>query len=291
MAFVQRLISTTFQLGQGTFNNGSSTVTVDGARTSAKITKAGSNAMTAHLRIYGMKLTTMNSLSTIGAKGQLLQRNMVTVSAGDDETGLAVVFVGTVMFAYIDFQGIPDVAFDVVAQTTGIESVMSAKPQSFTGSTDVAGIMQGLASQMNLTLENSGVTAKLPAPYLYGPPWVQAQQAAQAAGINVAIDNGKLAIWPKNAARDTPITTLSPETGLINYPTYTAFGLMVRSIFNKNLVFNGRVKIQSSLQPANDTWMIFELDHDIESLVHHGQWFSTMQVRKNDTSNPVLPPA
>ena len=291
MAFTPRVIETTFQLGQGSFPDGSTSTTVQGLRTSARISKAGALDMTAHLRIYGMPLSLMNSLSTMGQQVSLLPRNSVTIEAGDALSGVGVVFIGTVMMAFIDFQGIPEVALDVTAQQTGIGSVQQAKPQSYSGSTDVAGIMQGLASTMGLTFENNDVNVKIPAPYLYGAPWVQARQAADAAGINVCIDNGKLAIWPKRGARGSTVPVISPETGMINYPTYTGFGLIVRSLFSKDFVFGGNVQVQSSLQPANKTWYVYQIDHDLESLVHRGQWFSTLSLTDNAAPQPALPPA
>jgi hypothetical protein len=85
MAFVQRLLSFTFQLGEGSFgNSGFDVVTIDGLRASCRITKAGGPSMsTAECDIYGMTKSQMNKLSTLGLKVTLQRRNVITISAGD----------------------------------------------------------------------------------------------------------------------------------------------------------------------------------------------------------------
>jgi hypothetical protein len=92
--FVQRLLSFTFQLGQGQFGNGGfDTVTIDGLRATARITKAGGPSMSAaEVDIYGMLVT-------------LQRRNVITINAGDAVSGLSTVFRGTITSAWADFTG------------------------------------------------------------------------------------------------------------------------------------------------------------------------------------------
>ena len=59
---------------------------------------------------------------------------------------------------------------------------------------------------------------------------------------------------------------------------FTAYGLLLKILFNPSLRFGASIKVQSSLKPANaaGTWTIYTLDHDIEAMVPHGRWFTSL---------------
>jgi hypothetical protein len=170
MSFVQRLLSFTFQLGEGQFgNSGFDTVTIDGLRASARIIKAGGPSMgTAEADLFGMTKSQMNKLSTLGMVATLQRRNVITINAGDAEAGMSTVFRGTITGAWADFTGAPDVVFHVDEHIGGIEAMVPIAPTSFKGGADVATIMAGLATQMGLNFENNGVSVQLSNPYLSG---------------------------------------------------------------------------------------------------------------------------
>lgn len=278
MSFVRRQINVTFTLGTGAFGeSGKNTVKLSGLRIAAKIVKAGGPSMsTLQMQVYGMTFSQMNQLSTLGMQLILVRRNTVTVEAGDDEGGFATVFVGTITNAWADMQSAPDVPFRVEAHTGLIESVSTAAPSSFTGPTNVSVVMSSLATQMGLSFENSGVSVQLSNPYFYGSPRNQAKAAAQAAGIEWIIDNGKLAIWPKGQARGGQIPLISPDTGMINYPAYTSKGVSVQTLFNPSIGYGEKVKVQSSLTPANGEWVVCGLDYDLDAQVIGGKWMTTV---------------
>ena len=99
---------------------------------------------------------------------------------------------------------------------------------------------------------------------------------AYAANINVIIDNGKLAVWPKDAARtQTPSFVVSPQTGLIGYPTNWMLGVAAKCLFNPNLYTGCMVQLSSSLSFANGTFQAISVSHHIESEMPNGKWFST----------------
>jgi len=74
-----------------------------------------------NLRIWGMTLSKMNDLSTLGLKivigDPAVLNNSVIVEAGDDDAGMSVVFHGTINAAWADFQSMPDCAFHVTANS------------------------------------------------------------------------------------------------------------------------------------------------------------------------------
>lgn len=296
MPLIRRLINVRFQLGQTSLAGdpagaqsfgpgGSDVVTVSGLRVSANITKAGTTGgALLSMQIFGMRLDLMNKLATLGMVYAQIRRNTVTVLAGDEGSPLATAFIGTIQQAWIDFTNAPEVAFHVEAQTSAAEAVITPDPAftSIQGGADVVQLMKSFADQMHLNFENNGISGlKISYPYLYGPIVAQAQAVAHAAGINWFVDNGVLAIWKRGSSRGGTIPLINPRTGLVGYPSFTSYGIMLKTLFNNDIKFNGRIKVESSLEGVtqlNPTgeWAVYNIDHQIESQMPHGNWFTTL---------------
>ena len=283
-SFTRKQIGVSIALGTGTFGeSGATTVNLSGLRVSASIVKAGGAAMgNAQIRVFGMPLTLMNQLSTLGLLITQVRRNTVTVTAGD-ANGMSTVFTGTINNGWTDFQGAPETVFNIEAYAGSVEAVAPIAPSSFSGGTDVATIMAGLAKTMGLQFENSGVSVQLSNPYLPGTGRQQAESVAKAADINWIIDDGVLAIWPKNTARTGSNPTVSPSTGLVGYPTYDSMGVILKTLFNPAIKYGSSIQVQSSLTPACGTWSVYMLAHELESETPGGQWFTTMKAARPGT--------
>lgn len=275
MALIRRTLEASISLAEtgASFKNtgGADTVTLSGLRMSARINKAGGYSdSTMDLTIYGMTKDVMNRLSTLGMQINLVPKNGITLSAGDDN-GVATVFVGYIIAAYIDFRGAPNVGFHITAHT--MAPAKPAKASSFKGATSVSTIMSGLAAQMGLKFENSGVDVMLQSPYFSGDAKTQARAVVEHANINWnSGDNGVLAIWPKNGKRGDQAPLISPSTGMIGYPTYDAYGIVLRTVFNPAVGLGGQVVVESDLQPASGTWNVYSIDLLLDAQVPHGSW-------------------
>lgn len=276
--FAKRRVDVTFTIGTGDLGEGTpSTVTLTGLRVSANIVKAGGASLgNGQLRIMGMTLSHMNQVSTLGLTVMVVRKNTVSVTAGDDVSGMALVFEGTIFEAWADFQGAPEVVFNVVASTGLYDAVKPVPPSSYSGGADVAVIMSNLAEQMNFVFENSGVSVQLSNPYFPGTAREQAERCAKAADINMIMDDKTLAIWPKGTARGTEKVSLSPETGMVGYPTYTSNGIAVTCLFNPSIRFGGKIEVKSSLTPACGEWVVQTLAHSLESETPGGAWFTSL---------------
>jgi hypothetical protein len=298
VTFSRKLINVTFSgkpgpTGTPVFSSSAgigSNVTLSGLRTSAKITKAGGVQLSAlDLRIYGMTLSLMNQVTTfrLGAPGISSSLKAVTVAAGDADGG-STVFIGNIQDAYADFTNAPDVAFYVSAFGGLVESATTVPSSAFRGSVDVAQILKRLADNVGLGFENSGVDVKLNNPYHTGSTRDQARQIAKAAGINMIIDDGVMAIWPFGAARDRPVVEVSPSTGLRGYPAYDPGGVVVQTEFNPNIHHGATINIKNAsdenggsvLPAAEGEFVVMRLDHDLESMTPHGQWTTTILAQR-----------
>lgn len=276
MAFIKRKIDVTFKKGSGSFSGTSADlVKVTGLRVVASIQKNGLDSMCqAQLRVYGLPLTLMNQLATLGRVLAVGERNSVQVEAGDDDTGMSVVFQGTIQDAYADMNGAPDTMFVVNAFTGLQEALKPADPISIRGSADVSNLMSGLAVKMGLLFEDGGVQAKLADPYFPGTFRDQVTAIAAAANINQLIDAGTLAIWPAGGERKGLIPKISAATGMVGYPAYTNTGIMVTTLFNPSINYGMNVEVESEILPACGKWNVYGVTLELESESPGGAWFT-----------------
>lgn len=278
MAFVKRKIQFQFQLGQGTFGDGSQTTTIDGLRCSVDIEEIGLGYAQCDGRIYGMDMETMNRLTTsLQFYIEQRQPNSVTILAGDDESGMSVVFKGTMFWAWCDARQQPDVAFWFSAQPGLFDASQTVQPVSFNGQVDVATVVQGIASQMGYGFTNNGVSSSVDSPYLPGTPKSQLEEICRAADCVFQVDevNKMISIWPKGQAKDNQKIDVSPDTGLIGYPAFTQQGVQFSSLYNPELQFGRMASLNCDLTPANGDWLILKLSHSLEAEMPDGRWFTT----------------
>lgn len=279
MTFSFRHIDVEFQLGQGSFGGSNQNVVrVTGLQCSATISKAGGwTNSTLDLRIWGLSLSVMNDLSTLGKPLPAIRNNVVTVKPRSDDSGPTVAFVGIIQQAWADMGGIPDSVFSVQATSGFFNQLRPLPPTSIKGAADVAQVMAGLAKQMEMNFENSGVSVQLADQYLSGSGVDQARQLMDNAKINMIIDaDNTLAIWPRGGVRN-PLSTpvlVDPDHGLVGYPTWTAQGVVVKTLYNTNISYGKAIKIRSDITPANGLWSPFKVDHVLESETVDGQWFT-----------------
>jgi hypothetical protein len=275
MPFSHKQIAITFDLGEGKFGESSfNRVKLSGPlRASVEIVETGGPALsTCHMSISGMTLSNMNALSTLGIRATVVRRNMVTVEAGDVNSGLSVAYQGQIIDAWSDFSGMPEVTFYVNAGAGYLEAIKPIPPTSYNGLADVVTIMKGLATQAGLNFTNDGVTSKLIDPYLPGTIYEQMRRCADAAGIEWILSGQTVAIWPRGGARGQSIPIVSPDTGMIGYPTFTQSGIQVTLLYTPSINFGQRIEVKSSLTGANGTWQIQTISHSLESETPGGAW-------------------
>lgn len=274
MTFVRRYIDVTF--------SGPSTVKFNyrdkyALRTHARVEKAGGfNLGALSLSLYGLSHDHINQLSTFGTRFHPNYNYQVLVEAGDDVNGMSTIFEGGIQQAWADMRAMPDVPFHVVAVSGGRATVAKTPPTTFEGSTDVAMMLQKLAQQIGLNFENNGVSAKLVDPYFWGSAWKQMKEIIDAAGIDGFIDNNTLAIWPRNGNRNGDSLIISRTTGMRDYPSFTEYGVQVRTEFRRAITYGGNMTIESDIKNACGTWRIIRIDYDLQANTPNGSWYAIL---------------
>jgi len=301
MAFAKKVLRVTFTLVNGTFaGTGQNTLTVSGLRTQVTVKNAGMFAgCHLDLVVYGLTFSQMNDISILGIQlqTQAVLRNQVTVEASSDGgASFYTVFIGAIQTAYADLAGMPDAIFRLTANSIAAINVLPAQPGGINqGAVSVATLLSSLAQQAGLQFENNAnINVTLRYPYLWGSVYDQIKELCAAAGINWSVVNNTLAIWPKNGSRSgngATVPIVSAATGLVAFPSYTPNGILLKTLYNPAILFGGSIEVQSKLLtaaagtalaaavalPINGVYAVNELDHELESWVPNGKWFSDIQ--------------
>lgn len=278
MSFVKRASKITLRLRSGTIP-GTQVTSIDltGHRMEASIQKAGSTlgAGVLALRVWGMKKSDMSTFATNSLNAFAVRGDEIILAVGDVGRPLHQVFLGTILEGNIDYEGAPEVSFNIFARSGFNANLDAAAPNSYKVC-DVARVMEAIARMQGWTFRNNGVTTQLSNQYLYGTAWAQLETLANAAQITAVVENGGLTIWPGNGRRDDVVIPINAENGMIGYPALKTPGVIVRTLFNPELAYGRQVELKSSVGPANGVFKIFGISHELSTDLPGGHWRSTL---------------
>lgn len=226
------------------------------------------------LQIWGMSLEQMDGLTVFGPIMQERRFNEITVSAGDEGGPMPIVYSGCIYEAYADINAAPNVRFSIRAMSAAADQVNIVKSRSHKGGVDAAVILADLAKEMGKTFENNGVSVVLQNRTYNGTALTQAIEVARDANINISIDRGILAIWPREGYRDGDPIEVSSETGMVGYPVFSGNGVVCTTIFNPDIDCGRAVEVKSSMKVASGKWNVTRVNHFLESEVAGGAWFT-----------------
>lgn len=283
--FTKKILRAEFSLADGVFSGAGNAAQIDGLRMSANIEVSGgvSSGLMA-LTIWGLPLSMMNQMSTVGRQLDLQDDNKVKLYAGEEGQEPSLVFSGLIHNAFVDASSMPDVCFRIAAVPGGgYWAVKPAAPISKPGPQKVVPIFRQLAEQMGLTLEAPGVNVVLTNPYYDGSPWGQAVELARHANLNMFVERGKMVVLPKGKTRQGKTIEVSPDTGMIGYPAFRDAAVIVQTLFNPTITCGCEIEVKSDLTPACGKWSPFHMIYELDSLVPHGRWFQTMECAKVGT--------
>lgn len=269
MTFATRSLSVSFIINSGEYTD---TLTLDGHRVEALLKNVGGGMdygqMT--MRIFGMRQSDMNVISTDGMKGVAIRNDVIILKTGDGKQA----FRGNIISAYIDYTAAPDISIVVSAVAGGIYIAQPAAVNSYKGTLPVAQVIQGLAQQMHMAFVNSGVTTQITNPVLDGTLMNQLHDIVSHSGINCSVSNDTITIWPNGSTIDTTVIDLSPQTGLIGYPTPTQTGWAIKCLYEPEFAIGRKCKLTSSIFKANGPWFVQSVTHELSTLTPDAPWFS-----------------
>lgn len=288
-SFQRRRLRFTFRLASGSFlkEGDPDTYTIEGYRAEAEIMAPGGYEFsTCRLRIHGIEQFTMDRLTVINYQNLDFLRNSVMIEATDSDGQFSTIFLGEIYIAHPDYAGAPDVAFVVEARAGLIGALAPAAANSFPGAQKVSAIMSRLARELNVTLEDNGVTSTVTDMYLAGSPIQKVQKLAEAARIQFwyVPEQGVLAIAPMGVSRRGNTVSYNLSTGLVGWPTKTHVGVMYKALFNPQIFHGCPILLESDIPSCNGEWYVISMHHQLSSELPGGPWFTNFVATPQNTT-------
>lgn len=278
-SFQRRRLRVTFQLATGTFAKvgNPDTIVLEDFRTKVEIHAPGGYSYAqCKVRVYGIDKVVMDRLTVINYLNLDFMRNTLRVEATDANGLYSTIFLGEIIQSFPEYAGAPDVPFTAEARSGIVASLAPAKAVSYPGAQKVSVMMEALAKEMNLTLENNGVESTLNDQYLGGTALQKVQSIAAAARIQYwyAPEQGVLAIAPMGVPRKSDPVTYNIDTGLVGWPTRLHQGIAYTALFVPQVFHGGKIKMESSVPACNGEWYVISMSHRLEAMAPGGPWFT-----------------
>ena len=263
-SFTQKQIEIRITLAAGSFGGKGTEKVIKGLPVTVDVTKTGGDEKpSCKISIGGMTYSDMEQLTTLAFRPLQTRKNLVAVFAGDTESGLSQVFTGEITTASADFNGSPEVTFEIEAIAGYYPSLTPAGPQTVAGDVPVADIISQQAQAMGYEFRNEGVTTKLTNTILNGTPLQKARAAARQAGANLLIDDNALILLPPGKERKGTTILLSDKSGLMGYPSFSSDGIKLDAIYNPSFMLNGLIEVRSIVPKASGLWRVTKLEHKL----------------------------
>jgi hypothetical protein len=160
-------------------------------------------------------------------------------------------------------------------------------PLSFNGPTKATDVAKKIAGYLGLNLIDNGVKTILQSPYYPHDAMTMMNKLSEHAGFSYHIDRGNLVINPPGGSSSDSAPLISKTTGMVGYPVLNSQQITLKTEFGRPMVKRTQnIQIQGEITPANGTWNIFKLDHEIESQTPHGKWFSILHCSPPSSDAP-----
>jgi hypothetical protein len=289
LSFVKRKIDLIFTKGPGepSFTGTSgNTLTVTGCRVQADINFPGDAALNqCDLAVYGLSLSQINDLSTLGSPIIQDRHNSIQIKAGDDTNGMHLAYQGDIARCWGDFASQPEVCMRVFCMVGQSGKVQVSTPTNYEGSVDPVVILQTICDKLGYTLVNWGVEGlRVTDPYLSSNPMEQLWDVKRMNRFNMAIEGDTVTIWPMGGYRTTPTTpVISKDNGMVGYPTYNPVGIDVTIEYTPSIVIGGLLNVKSTLGGTGQLWKVKGMSHALQSETNGGAWFTHLAL-----SDPAL---
>lgn len=273
-----RRIRLTFQLTSGSFNKEGEpdTVVYDYARVQTQISAMGGYEFAqCRLHVFGLSQDVMERLSIIQNGLFDIQKNYITIEAGDQDGNLSVIFLGAMITAAPEYNGAPDVPFVIEAMSGIIGMLQPTPPRSWPGAVPVTTIMKSLAEELGATLEDNGVTATVTDMSLAGTPLEKVQRLAYATITQFWYlpEIGTLSIAPRGQSRSAESVLIGPESGMTGWPTrIQTGGVSFTTLFNPYVQHGCPVTLETVVASCRGDWYISSMVHRLDSETPGGAW-------------------
>lgn len=272
MTYKHRNLKFQFGLSSGQFNDeGASILTLENVKAEVQVAAFGGlSANTLDAKIYGMSLKNMGLIGYKGVQYGVVTQNSVKVWAED-----VALFSGTIGWAYVDANQMPDAPLIIQASTTGYAQSEPVVDFSQQGIVKIADIITAMANYIKLTVViHADVNGVEKDPHYTGNTIDQIRTCATNNGLLIDIRLGAIFVWPEGKSVDNNVPYVSKETGLLGYPRFDGWGLEFTTMFSPLLIQGRDVQVQTDLPNASGVYNINSAVHHLSSWIEGGPWMT-----------------
>ncbi len=278
MSFTKKIVEVRITLTSGTFSGGANTKIIRGLPVKVEISNPGFPAMaSAKISISGINQDDLEALTFLAFRPLTYARNnVVSVYAGDEETGLSLAFMGNIVTSVPNYNAAPDVTLEIEAMAGYYAKLLAVPPYTFKGSIPVASILQDICRQAGFVFVNEGETKSALNPYLKGSPIQQIITLANSYNLNIVVNGETVTLKP--AQGDTlVISVLNKDSGMIGYPDFTSNGIRVKSEYLPTVNAGNLIKVESIVPKATGLWSVISVNHSLGAHMDNAPWFTTIE--------------
>lgn len=278
MSFTQKIIEVRITLTSGTFSTGANTKIIRGLPVKAEINNPGFPAMSsAKISISGISQEDLEALTFLAFRPlTYAQGNVVSIYAGDDESGLSLAFMGNIITSVPNYNAAPDVTLEVEAMAGYYAKLLAVPPYTFKGSIPVASILQEICQQAGFTFVNEGETKSALNPYLKGSPLQKIITLANNYNLNIIVNGETVTLKPSQGGNQV-VAVINKDTGLIGYPDFTANGVRVKAEYLPAISNGNLIKVESLVPKATGLWSVISVNHSLGAYMDNAPWFTTIE--------------
>lgn len=336
LSFSRKQIAVTFNIALPDGSTDSLTLESD-YRIKAIVDHAGmSVGSELDLEIWGMSIHDMNRLSYVAnypnaqnPRTVNQSNSTVIVRVGEYGKPLTTLFMGLLTEGYADLNG-GEPVFRAHAMTSALLASVIPPALSYRGPRSVVSILSDICAAAGFQLIDHGGWdrhATLNNHYAEGTTLDQIRRTVEACGgtfnaipLAVRTDQGGsgaaalIEVWGPTYGgvmkSDSDITTplISPETGLIGYPTYNYAGLSFTCLLRPDVAFYQPVKIARDYTPAgwvagdnglnqqgqrvasapwNGLWLPISITHEVTAEIPGGNWHTFVDCQVTNIGQQV----
>ncbi len=298
-SFSQKGLRFTFQLEDGeTFANGASSLVIDKLWASLNANAIVGSMPKVELEIFGVKGSNMDSLTalqTLLPTYKRIGKNQVIVEANNDISnpgGWAQVFGGIITNAYPDFSSAPNVKFHISAATAYLDQIKPLHPACINGNASLVQTAQSIISRFSapFRLINLLPTGDIIIPNKLtlkaGSGNYQLSQLGLRTGTMFTTENSNIFLTDKGYNwKNAEAWSISAANGMLDYPSYTSYGLIVKALFDPNrFSLFKQINVSSVLKYANGLWTPYRVDHTLSTHADSPKWESRFICLDNKAS-------
>lgn len=270
-SFTRKTIKVSIALGKGVFSEGGNTRIIEGLACDVSVQKPGlPEQSSASVKIVGLKYEAMAQLTMLAFRPLESHRNTMTIEAGDEGRSLSMIFKGTISSASADFNNAPDPAMQFEASSGFFSQQIASPPTPVKGEAKATDLFAQWANEAGMTFTNQGVTTSVKNGYYSGDPIGKMTALAHDLGCEFILDDDEVITMPVGQARAGNAVLLNKETGMIGYPTFNQTGISLKCVFNPQVRYGSRVKVESIVPKASGVWRVTKLTHNLSAYTPGG---------------------